>query len=94
MGVKFANALGACCNDYNISEKGKDAKRLGAHEVLISKDEDGMKKHQNSFDFILNTIPVGHEMDHLGLLKIDATMVLVGAVEPETISWWKYHYGT
>jgi uncharacterized zinc-type alcohol dehydrogenase-like protein len=34
-------------------EKGKDAKRLGAHEVLISKDEDGMKKHQNSFDFIL-----------------------------------------
>jgi D-arabinose 1-dehydrogenase-like Zn-dependent alcohol dehydrogenase len=40
-------------------------------------------KHQNSFDFILNTIPVGHEMDpYLGLLKIDATMVLVGAVEP------------
>jgi hypothetical protein len=31
---------------------------------------------------------------YLGLLKIDATMVLVGAVEPETISWWKYHYGT
>jgi uncharacterized zinc-type alcohol dehydrogenase-like protein len=42
MGVKFANALGARCNDY-ISRKGKDAKRLGAHEVLISKDEDGMK---------------------------------------------------
>ena len=42
-----------------------------------------MKKHQGSFDFILNTIPVGHEMDpYLGLLKIDATMVLVGAVEP------------
>jgi uncharacterized zinc-type alcohol dehydrogenase-like protein len=41
MGVKFANALGACCDDYNM--KGKDAKRLGAHEVLISKDEDGMK---------------------------------------------------
>jgi hypothetical protein len=41
MGVKFANALGACCYDYNIPKKGKDAKRLGA--VLISKDEDGMK---------------------------------------------------
>jgi uncharacterized zinc-type alcohol dehydrogenase-like protein len=53
-----------------------------------------MKKHQNSFDFILNTIPVGHEMDpYLGLLKIDATMVLVGS-RTETISWWKYHYGT
>jgi uncharacterized zinc-type alcohol dehydrogenase-like protein len=42
MGVKFANALGGtCCVNYNISEK--DAKRLGAHEVLISKDEDSMK---------------------------------------------------
>ena len=84
MGVKFANALGAYVVMITTSpEKGKDAKRLGAQEVLISKDEDAMKKHQNSFDFILNTIPVGHEMDpYLGLLKIDSTMVLVGAVEP------------
>jgi uncharacterized zinc-type alcohol dehydrogenase-like protein len=84
MGVKFANALGAHVVMITTSpEKGKDAKRLGAHEVLISKDEEDMKKHQGSFDFILNTIPVGHEMDpYLGLLKIDATMVLVGAVEP------------
>ena len=42
-----------------------------------------MKAHANSFDFILNTIPVGHEMDpYISLLNIDATMVLVGAVEP------------
>jgi uncharacterized zinc-type alcohol dehydrogenase-like protein len=84
MGVKFANALGAHVVMITTSpEKGKDAKRLGAHEVLVSKDAADMKKHQNSFDFILNTIPVGHEMDpYLGLLKIDATMVLVGAVEP------------
>jgi uncharacterized zinc-type alcohol dehydrogenase-like protein len=84
MGVKFANALGAHVVMITTSpEKGKDATRLGAHEVLISKEEDDMKKHQGSFDFILNTIPVGHEMDpYLGLLKIDATMVLVGAVEP------------
>ncbi|AUC84332.1 hydroxyacid dehydrogenase [Polaribacter sp. ALD11] len=84
MGVKFANALGAHVVMITTSpEKGKDAKRLGAHEVLVSKDADDMKKHQGSFDFILNTIPVGHEMDpYLGLLKIDATMVLVGAVEP------------
>jgi uncharacterized zinc-type alcohol dehydrogenase-like protein len=67
------------CNDYN-SRKGKDAKRLGAHEVLISKDEDGMKN--TKIVSILFYIPVGHEMDpYLGLLKIDATMVLVGAVE-------------
>ncbi|NRT14784.1 putative zinc-type alcohol dehydrogenase-like protein [Flavobacterium sp. 28A] len=84
MGVKFAHALGAHVVMITTSpEKGKDAKRLGAHEVLVSKDAEEMKKHQNSFDFILNTIPVGHEMDpYIGLLKIDATMVLVGAVEP------------
>jgi len=84
MGVKFAYALGAHVVMITTSpEKGKDAKRLGAHEVLVSKDQDDMKRHQGSFDFILNTIPVGHEMDpYLGLLKIDATMVLVGAVEP------------
>jgi uncharacterized zinc-type alcohol dehydrogenase-like protein len=84
MGVKFANALGAHVVVLTTSpEKGKDAQRLGAHEVLVSKDASDMKKHRGSFDFILNTIPVGHEMDpYLGLLKIDATMVLVGAVEP------------
>jgi uncharacterized zinc-type alcohol dehydrogenase-like protein len=84
MGVKFAHALGANVVVITTSpEKGKDAKRLGAHEVLVSKDAEDMKKHRGSFDFILNTIPVGHEMDpYLALLKIDATMVLVGAVEP------------
>ena len=63
--------------------KAEDAKKLGAHEVLISKNEEEMAKHQGTFDFILNTIPVGHKMDpYIGLLKVDATMVLVGAVEP------------
>ena len=84
MGVKFANALGAHVVMITTSaSKAEDAKSLGAHEVLISKDMDAMKKHMNSFDFILNTIPVGHEMDpYISLLKLDATMVLVGAVEP------------
>ncbi len=84
MGVKFANALGAHVVMITTSpDKAKDAKKLGAHDVLISKDENDMKKHTGSFDFILNTIPVGHEMDpYIGLLKRDATMVLVGAVEP------------
>mgnify|MGYP002700320075 CR=1 FL=1 len=84
MGVKFANALGAHVVMITTSaSKAEDAKALGAHEVLISTNQDDMKKHMNSFDFILNTIPVGHEMDpYIGLLKLDATMVLVGAVEP------------
>ncbi|GGW21667.1 NAD(P)-dependent alcohol dehydrogenase [Arenibacter certesii] len=83
MGVKFANALGAKVVMITTSpDKAKDAKALGAHEVLISKNKEDMAAHKNSFDFILNTIPVGHEMDpYIALLKIDATMVLVGAVE-------------
>ncbi len=84
MGVKFANALGANVVMITTSpSKADDAKKLGAHEVLISKNEEEMAKHKGTFDFILNTIPVGHKMDpYIGLLKVDATMVLVGAVEP------------
>ncbi len=84
MGVKFANAMGAHVVMITTSpSKAEDAKMLGAHEVLISKNEEEMAKHQGTFDFILNTIPVGHKMDpYIALLKVDATMVLVGAVEP------------
>ncbi len=84
MGVKFANALGAHVVMITTSPaKADDAKQLGAHEVLISKNEAEMTKHKGSFDFILNTVPVGHKMDpYISLLKNDATMVLVGAVEP------------
>ncbi len=84
MGIKFANALGAHVVMITRSpDKAKDAEDLGAHEVLLSTDSEAMQAQANSFDFILNTIPVGHEMDpYISLLKIDATMVLVGAVEP------------
>lgn len=84
MGVKFANALGAHVVMITTSpKKAKDAKDLGAHEVLISKNEEELQEHKGTFDFILNTIPVAHDMDpYIALLKRDATMVLVGAVEP------------
>lgn len=84
MGVKFAAALGAEVVLITRSpNKTKDAKKLGASNVLISTDEVQMKKHRNSFDFLLNTIPVGHNINkYINLLKIDATMVLVGAIEP------------
>lgn len=84
MGVKFANALGAEVVMITSSpSKGKDARELGAKDVLISRDEEQMAQHANSFDFLLNTIPVGHDVNqYLGLLKRDATMVIVGAVEP------------
>ena len=84
MGVKFANALGAQVVMITTSpSKADDAKNLGAHEVLISRNEEEMKEHKGSFDFILNTVPVAHDMDpYINLLKRDATMVLVGAIEP------------
>lgn len=84
MGVKFANAMGAHVVMITTSpSKKEDAEKLGAHDVLISKDKDQMAEHKNSFDFLLNTIPVGHDANpYIGLLKRDATMVLVGAIEP------------
>ncbi|MDR6301581.1 NAD(P)-dependent alcohol dehydrogenase [Mesonia maritima] len=84
MGIKFADALGSHVVMITTSpEKAEDAKRLGADEVLISKDEEAMKKHANSFDFLLNTVPVKHDINpYLTLLKRDSTMVLVGAIEP------------
>jgi alcohol dehydrogenase (NADP+) len=84
MGIKFAHALGAHVVMITTSPgKSEDAKKLGADEVLISKDEKDMEKHKNSFDFLLNTVPVGHDANpYIGLLKRDATMVFVGAIEP------------
>lgn len=84
MGIKFAAAMGAETVMITTSEdKAKDAQRLGANEVIISKDKEQMTAHNNSFDFILNTIPVGHDVNpYLALLKRDKTMCLVGAIEP------------
>ena len=84
MGIKFAHAMGAHVVMITTSPgKSEDAKKLGADEVLISKDDEQMKAHANSFDFLLNTVPVGHDVNpYVGLLKRDATMVLVGAIEP------------
>ena len=84
MGVKLAKAMGAHVVMITTSEsKGEDAKKLGADEVLISKDATQMKTHANSFDFLWNTIPVKHDVNpYLQLLKLDKTMCMVGAIEP------------
>lgn len=86
MGVKFAHAMGAKVVMITTSKsKGADAKKLGADEVLLSTDEEAMMQAANSFDFLLNTIPVGHDTDpYMNLLKLDSAMVLVGALEPLT----------
>ena len=84
MGVKFAHALGAKVVMITRSAaKGQDAKALGANEVLLSTDARAMEKYANQFDFLLNTIPTRHDVNpYLNLLKRDATMVMVGAIEP------------
>ena len=80
MGVKLANAFGARVVLFTTSPgKTKDAIRLGAKEVVISKNESEMKKHVNSFDFILDTVAGPHDINaYLNLLKHDATLTLVG----------------
>ncbi len=80
MGVKLANAMGAHVVVFTTSpSKIEDAQRLGAHEVVISKDLAQMKAHTGTFDFILDTVSAPHDYDlYLSLLRRDATMVLVG----------------
>ncbi|WP_413735898.1 NAD(P)-dependent alcohol dehydrogenase [Sodalis sp. RH21] len=82
MGIKFAKALGAHVVMITTSPaKGKDASRLGADEILISTDAAAMAAHAASFDFLLNTIPVPHDLNpYAALLKRDQTMVLVGVL--------------
>lgn len=80
MGVKIAAAMGAEVYVFSTSPgKREDAKRLGAAELIVSREEDAMAEHQNSFDFILNTVAAPHDLNvYLNLLKRDGTMVLVG----------------
>ena len=81
MGVKLAHAMGAHVVLFTTSPgKSEDAKRLGADEVVISKDEEQMAGHAGSFDLIVNTVAAPHNLDpFLMLLKRDGAMVLVGA---------------
>ncbi|BCQ47294.1 hypothetical protein ERHA55_48210 [Erwinia rhapontici] len=83
MGVKIAHAMGAHVVLFTTSpSKIEDGKRLGADEVVISKDADQMAQHANSFDFILNTVAAQHDLNpFITLLRRDGTMTLVGAPE-------------
>jgi uncharacterized zinc-type alcohol dehydrogenase-like protein len=80
MGVKFAHAFGAHTVLFTTStHKVEDALRLGADEVVISKNIDEMQKHVQSFNFILDTVAAQHDLDqYLNLLKRDGTLCLVG----------------
>jgi uncharacterized zinc-type alcohol dehydrogenase-like protein len=81
MGLKFAHAFGANVVLFTTSpNKTEDALRLGADEVVISKNEAEMQKHLGSFDFILDTVSAVHDLNaYIALLKRDGTLTLVGA---------------
>jgi alcohol dehydrogenase (NADP+) len=81
MGVKFAHAFGAHVVLFTTSSnKVADGLRLGADEVVISKNEAEMAKHAGSFDFILDTVSAEHNLNaYLDLIKLDGTLTIVGA---------------
>ena len=83
MGVKLAHAMGAHVVLFTTSAgKTADAKRLGADEVVLSKDPEAMKAHSGSFHFILDTVAAPHNLDaYTTLLRRDGTLCLVGAPE-------------
>jgi uncharacterized zinc-type alcohol dehydrogenase-like protein len=80
MGIKLAHALGANVVAFTTSvSKRADALKLGADEVIVSRDPKAMAAYTSSFDFILNTLAVAHELDtYTALLKREGTMTLVG----------------
>jgi len=89
MGVKFAHALGAHVVVFTTSPgKKEDATRLGADEVVVSKNADEMQKHAGSFDFILDAVSAQHDLNsYINLLRRDGNITLVGAPEkPHSIS--------
>ena len=83
MGVKFAHALGAHVVVFTTSPNKKDdALRLGADEVVVSRNAGEMQKHSGSFDFILDAVSAGHDINaYIQLLRRDGNLTLVGAPE-------------
>ena len=83
MAVKFAHAFGAHSVVFTTSPNKKDdALRLGADEVVVSRNADEMKKHAGSFDFILDAVAADHDINaYINLLGRDGNITLVGAPE-------------
>ena len=81
MGVKFARAFGAHVVVFTTSPNKKyDARRLGADDVVVSRNSNEMQKHAGSFDFILDTVSADHDINtYLNLLRLDGNITIVGA---------------
>jgi len=89
MAVKFAHVLGAHVIVFTTSpNKKEDALRLGADEVVISRNIDEMNKHADTFDFILDAVSAEHDINsYIQLLRRDGNITIVGAPDkPHVIS--------
>ncbi|WP_291430048.1 NAD(P)-dependent alcohol dehydrogenase [Deinococcus sp.] len=88
MGIKLAVAMGADVTLFTTSQgKADDALRLGAHHVVLSTDRAAMKAARGRFDFIISTVPSGHDLNpYLMTLRRDGQLVIVGALEPVGLS--------
>jgi uncharacterized zinc-type alcohol dehydrogenase-like protein len=96
MGVKLARALGAHVVVFTTSPgKKDDALRLGADEIIVSRNVDEMQKHAGSFDFILDTVSAEHDINaYINLLRRDGNITLVGApVKPLAVSAFSLIFG-
>ena len=80
MGLKFAHSFGAETALFTTSAaKAEDAKRLGADEVILSKDPDAMLKQKGKFDFILDCVSAPHDLnEYLSLLRLNGDLCQVG----------------
>ncbi len=96
MGVKFAHALGAHVVVFTTSPNKKDdALRLGADEVVVSRNADEMQKHAGSFDFILDAVSADHDINaYIQLLRRDGNITLVGApAKPMSVAGFGLLFG-
>jgi hypothetical protein len=96
MAVKFARAFGARVVVFTTSPgKRDDALRLGAHEVVLSRNPEEMARHAGSFHFVLDAVSAEHDVNaYLNLLRRDGTMTLVGAPEkPLSVSAFALLFG-
>ena len=89
MAIKFAHALGAHVVVFTTSpNKKEDALRLGADEVVVSRNTDQMRKHSDTFDFILDAVSAEHDINaYIQLLRRDGNITIVGGVDkPHAVS--------
>jgi len=81
MAIKLAAAMGAEVTVFSTSKaKEQDARRLGAHDFVVSKDPKNLEALAGRFDFILDTVSAPHDLNaYLNLLRRDGALALVGA---------------